>query len=323
MSRTWGRIAAALLVPALAFLLAGCEIRGTVDVLSDEDVAVDVTITGLGRGQCTDVGNNLSDLDVERGTNSSGTRFCRVKGVAKTEALAGLDVVMAGEYYVLELEFAGAASSWPTSDVTVNFPGQVLESSHGTVTWNSVRITDLSPFATDGLRVVALTRPGPPWWVVAGALGILAGALGALASGRFRRFSRMGSAQASTGSAARADGGSLDSGADGVPATPSPADDPPAPTVDPQFFAPPRTGGGAGIAWSGAGPPDLTWSVDAADVEPDWSEAGAAGPDGSTQDGAEPVRPRPAEDAYGPDLNEGRTATDHSVWAPPDGHGAH
>lgn len=315
MSRTRGRIAAALLTPALAFLLVGCEIRGTVDVISDEDVAIDVTITGLGRGECTDVGNNLSDLDVDRGISSSGTRFCRVKGVAKTEALAGLDVAGAGEYYVLELMFAGAASSWPTSDLTVNFPGQVLESSHGTVAGNSVHLTDLSPFASDSLRVVALTRPGPPWWVVAGAVGIAAGALGALAFGRFRRFRRPDSTPADAG--AGAGESTPEPGADAAPDTPDPADDPQVATVDPLFFAPPRTGGGPDIAWSGGGLPDLTWSEDGASVEPDWSDAGILGSERADQRGADAVPSPPSEDSRASEVNQARPPVDHSIWAPP------
>ena len=178
MSRAWARIATLLGALLLALCLSGCEVRGTVDVLTEQDIAIDIVITGLNRGACSAATSGVSEVEVQRGINTSGQRFCRVRGVVKVEEVSGLTIASAAEYYVFTVEFNDVTTSWPASDLTVRFPGQVVDASQGAVSGSSLHLDDLSALAGgEPLQVVALSRPGPPWWLVAGAVGVAGGAL--------------------------------------------------------------------------------------------------------------------------------------------------
>lgn len=182
----WVRVATLCGALFLAACLSGCEIRGTVNVLSDQDLAVDVTMTGLNRGMCTSLTSELTELEVQRGIDSTGQRFCRVRGAVKAEDLTNVHLASAAEYYVLTVDAPGRLTSFPLSDLTVRFPGQVVESSHGTVSGSSVHLDDLAALAIgEPLRVVALRRAGPPGWLLAAGMGLLSGAIATFAAQRW------------------------------------------------------------------------------------------------------------------------------------------
>lgn len=279
MSRAWARMATLLGALFLACCLSGCEVRGTVDVLSAEDVAVDVTITGLSRGACSSNTSGMSEVEVQRGIDTSGQRFCRVRGVAKVEELSGLTIASAAEYYVFTVEFDGVSTSWPVSDLTVRFPGQVVDASMGTVSGSSVHLDDLSTLAGgEPLQVVALQRPGPPGWLVAAGFGVLGGAVIAFILQRWLANRRPAPEAAPDDEVP--DGDALD--AELEPSTVE---------FDPLFFAPVRPG-----------PDPVSWPEPAAPVATPGPEVWAAP--------AEADRPEEPTARRGPE-------SDHSVWGPP------
>ena len=234
MSRIWARIATLLGALSRAFCLSGCEVRGTVDVSSEQDLAIDVTITGLERGVCSSITNGFTELDVQRGLDTSGQRYCRVRGDTKAAEISGLTIAAAAEYYVLAIDPDGTATSWPLSDLTFRFPGQVIEASHGTVSGSSLHLTDLAPLAAgESLRVVALSRPGPPWWLVAVGVGVVGGALAMLGYQRWAAGRRPETQEASDDEVAPEEPEPVEAAEE----VPEPA---PIALSDPLFFAPPR-----------------------------------------------------------------------------------
>ncbi len=287
MSGLRARIATTLATLALAACLSGCEIEGTVEVLSEQSLAVDVTLTGLYRGACNSLTSGLSDVEVERGRTPGGERYCKVAGTVDPAELRGLGLVPAGEYYVLTVGLDGVTSSWPSSDLTVRFPGQVVEASQGSVSGRDVRITDLSGLASgEELRLVALRRPGPPGWMIAAGLGLLGGAAATVA------LQRWWAARARSGStepdAVPSGAPEPDGPEPGVTALAAAAGAAPAePDFDPEFFAPDRPGTQPGRPPEPSDP--QVWA------QPPQPETPVAAPDPA------PAAPRP----------------DHSQWRPP------
>jgi hypothetical protein len=180
MVATWRRVATGTVLGLLGLLLSGCHVQGTFDVVSENRIAVDLTVSG--DVNCPDSLDAIK-LTITTVTDGTGGRACHVTG--ETEAASftpfGIEVSRAAEYLVLQASLSGSADEWPTSDVQVRFPGQVVSASRGQVAGNVVRITDLGDLALgSGLTVVAIDRPGPATWVVAAAAGVVGGVLATL-----------------------------------------------------------------------------------------------------------------------------------------------
>lgn len=289
----WRRLAAGIGLALAALALTGCRAEGTFDVLSEDRIAVDLTVTDpeiVCPGQV-----DALKLTITRTTDASGAPACHVTGITQATYFSpfGVDVSSAAEYLVLQASISGGRGSWPPADITIRFPGQVVESNQGVVAGNTVRITDLGPVAEgSGLRVVALNRPGPPSWV----LGVLAGAVGGVAAVLLVVFGRRLLRTRIAPGPAPADGGA--SGAQegattaGAPEAPVPAPD----------------GGNPGTGPPGAGPPDELFAPVPADTS--WF----ARPPAEPQPDTEPPRERGA----GGGGRDRRPEPGHSVWAPPE-----
>ena len=162
-------------------LLTGCRAEGTFDILSEERVAVDLVVSGPDV-DCPDgvYGLTLSTTAV---TDTSGLRACHVFGESQAAALHqfGIYISTAAEYLVLQTNLSLGFTDLPASDIQIRFPGQVVTATKGTVIGNAVHITDLAPLARgSGMRVIGLSRPAPPAWMVAAAIGTGSGVVGTL-----------------------------------------------------------------------------------------------------------------------------------------------
>jgi hypothetical protein len=181
MVASWRRVAAGVGFALCGLLLTGCRAEGTFDILSEERVALDLVVSGPD----VDCPNAVDALKLTIVTikDASGGPACHVTGETQATYFSpfGINVSTAGEYLVLQANLAGGSTDWPTSDVQLRFPGQVVTATKGIVAGNSVRITDLGPLAQgSGMRVIALSRPGPPVWVTAAGLGLGSGVAGTL-----------------------------------------------------------------------------------------------------------------------------------------------
>lgn len=174
MHWSWRRALAAASVMLCGLLLAGCDAKGTVVVQADDKLVLDVVVSGADiSGDCPEEINSLSVTPVPR---SDGVTACRITGtIPATQLTQVITLTTVREYKVMtvalqsnDLTLQGAV------DVTLRFPGEVLESSGGQIDGDSVRIA--KPADLDGLEVVALNRPGPESWVI----GVAAGVLGTL-----------------------------------------------------------------------------------------------------------------------------------------------
>ncbi len=293
----WHRLLAGVGLALAGLALAGCRAQGTFDILSDDQVSVDLTVTDT-EIVCPRELDALK-LTIVRTTDPSGAPACHVTGTTQATYFSpfGIDISSAAEYLVLQASISGGRDSWPPADITIRFPGDVVQSNQGTVAGNTVRITDLGPVAEgSGLRVVALGRPGPAAWV----LGVLAGVAGGVAAalivvfGRrlLRGFTPDGPASIPVGQGAAGDEpGAARTAAAGVlidsDSTAGMGSRPPGAGPPDELFAP----GPEDTSWF-AGPP--VESVQPVAASP-WSEHRAGG-------GARGRHPQP----------------DHSVWAPPE-----
>lgn len=180
MVATWRRAATGTLLGLFGLLLSGCHVQGTFDVLSESRVAVDLTVTGA--VDCPDSVDALK-LTVASVRDAAGAPACHVTGETDVTSFSpfGIEVSRAAEYLVLRASLSGRSDEWPTSDVQVRFPGQVVTASRGQANGTAVRITDLGELAQgSGLTVVAIDRPGPATWVIAAAAGVVGGVLATL-----------------------------------------------------------------------------------------------------------------------------------------------
>lgn len=181
---------------ALGLLLAGCRAQGQLSVQSADVIEVDVTVSDARRGDCS---SDLAGLTATPVRDARGVvTSCRYEGTISGRQFGwAASVVGAGEYLVLAaypVETFGfdsvAESGLDAVDLTVVFPGQIVESNGGTASGNELRITDPTAFEADGgLRTVALSHPGPPlwvWWLTGGVLLGVVASLGVLRWGRRR-----------------------------------------------------------------------------------------------------------------------------------------
>jgi hypothetical protein len=157
-------------------LLTGCHAQGTFDVLSEDRIAVDLTVTGADVN-CPH-GADALKLTVTTTIDQYGDQVCHVTGETQATYFSpfGITVTPAAEYLVLQANLAGGRDSWPASDIDVRFPGKVMDASLGVVSDNVVRITDLEALTQgSGLHAVGLRSAGPPQWMIAGLAGVGAG----------------------------------------------------------------------------------------------------------------------------------------------------
>ena len=175
------RIAIGASLTLLGLVLTGCHAAGTIDIQSDDQVAVDLTVSGTD----VDCAGSVYGLHLNTAAvvDSSGVAACHVFGASQASGLNqfGVDITSAAEYLVLQTNLSLGISELPSSDLQVRFPGQVVSSSQGTVKENVVHLTDLRPLVKgSGLRVIALSSPGPPLWMITAASGVVAGAVATL-----------------------------------------------------------------------------------------------------------------------------------------------
>jgi len=178
MNAGWHRAVAGLGLALAGVLLTGCHAQGTFDVLSEERIAVDLTITGADVN-CPH-GADALKLTVTTTIDQYGDQVCHVTGETQATYFSpfGITVTPAAEYLVLQANLAGGRDSWPASDIDVRFPGTVMDASLGVASDNVVRITDLEALTQgSGLRAVALRSAGPPQWMIAGLAGAGGGIL--------------------------------------------------------------------------------------------------------------------------------------------------
>lgn len=186
MWRPTRRVLSALAAVLIAFVASGCDVVAELDVRSESHVEVTLVINESGRCE------GLTDfwgLKVE----PEGSRLCRATGTLDLAAAAQdrfLTLSRLGEYYLLELRFPDSSAEIPI-DLTVRFPGMVVDAGGGLISGNSVHFPkEYGVGAVGEIRVVALNHIGPPLWVIGTVGGLLLGAMIAvgvlLGSGRHR-----------------------------------------------------------------------------------------------------------------------------------------
>ncbi len=190
MSRPWQRIAGCTAAALLTLLLCGCEVRGTVDVLSGTQAEANLIFTDA-QVDCLGL-TRYAGLVIKGSPDSDGNQTCRAQGTIELDALKdfGIQLSQAGEYVMLDLAMPQQYGFMPT-EVDVTFPGTVVESGGLAVTGNSVRVADgdgVTNFST--ARVVAFSHPGPEWWVMALVAGFGGGVVLTLAVLLFLRWRR-------------------------------------------------------------------------------------------------------------------------------------
>ena len=176
MNARWQRGLAGLGLALAGTLLTGCHAQGTFDVLSDERVAVDLTVSGADVS-CPNSADALK-LTVTTVIDQFGDEVCHVTGETQATYFSpfGIDVSRAAEYLVLQVNLSGGTDSWPTADIEVRFPGAVASASQGVISDNVVRVTDLGALTQgSGLHAVALRSSSPRGWLIAAVAGAGAG----------------------------------------------------------------------------------------------------------------------------------------------------
>ena len=181
MVATWGRIAAGAGLALCALLLTGCRAEGTLDILSEERVAMDLMVSGPDT-DCLSGAYGLP-LSTTAVTDASGSPACHIFGESPADGLNqfGINISTAAEYLVLQGNLSLGLTDLPGIDIQIQFPGQVVTATKGTVIGNAVHITDLRPLTEgSGLRVIGRGRPGPPAWMMAAAIGTGSGVVGTM-----------------------------------------------------------------------------------------------------------------------------------------------
>ena len=175
MLRPWQRVFACTAAALLALLVSGCEVRGTVDVKSATEAEVNLVFT---RSEVDCIGlTRYAGLVIKGSPESDGNQTCRAQGTIDMAALKDFGIVLsqAGEYVTVDLALPQQFGNMPTQ-VDIGFPGRVVEDGGLPVSGTSVRLGDASGIATfSPVKVVALSHPGPDWWVIALAGGLVAG----------------------------------------------------------------------------------------------------------------------------------------------------
>ena len=186
----WRRVLAAFGVAAAAVLLAGCDTAGRIEVVSVDEVSVDLTFTDVDPVGCTQIENSTMHLSAVASTDSSGRNTCRVQGAVELAALTGVRVTSAGDYEVLSGTLGQRGSEAGELDLTVVMPGAVVASSHGTTSGDAVHfVGPLASLLGESFVVVSSQRQEPPWPLV-GLIGFSAGVVVVLGWLRLRRGGR-------------------------------------------------------------------------------------------------------------------------------------
>ena len=175
MGRPWQRMVGCTAAVVLALLVSGCEVRGTVDVKSGTEAVADLVFTES-EADCLGL-TKFAGLIIKGVPESGGDQTCRAQGTIDLEALKdlGIRLTHTGEYLIVDLALPQRVGYMPI-EIDISFPGVVVEDAGMPVTGNSVRLgnaTGISDFSP--ARVVALSHPGPQWWVFALAGGLVSG----------------------------------------------------------------------------------------------------------------------------------------------------
>ena len=319
MVSAWRRLLVGAGMVLLGATLTGCNAEGTFDIISEDRVAVDLIVSG----EDVDCPNAVDALKLTITTtrDASGQRACHVTGETQATYFSpfGITVSRAAEYLVLQANLSGGRDDWPTADIQIRFPGQVVSATRGQPLGNTVRITDLGDLAQgSGLRAVAIDRAGPPDWVIAAFVGTGSGALLALGVVALVRQLRRRRAVAA-GTIALAPTEPVGS----EPGEPAP---PPGHAAAPSGLVP-RTMHGIGrpLLSTPAGPPgeapagsqETPDAVPEEPVDHSWFARPPVEPPGQRDPArpvrapGEPVAPESAETPPDP-------VPDHSAWAPPE-----
>jgi len=183
---------AAIGASALALLLSGCRLQGTVEMVAPEEIRVDLTFNVTSDECSFEAGQGYFGLEAEAKALPDGTVDCRLAGTVSadrlTEIYPTLVATDVGEYDLLATNFAYEIDG---IDVLVTMPGQVVSASFGEVSGNQVHITT-DRVVLKPLKIVARAQPGSQWWPAwwAGG-GLLAGA-GMVGAGWLLRRRRNG-----------------------------------------------------------------------------------------------------------------------------------
>ncbi|HQA78691.1 MAG TPA: hypothetical protein PLL50_10090 [Propionicimonas sp.] len=181
MRACWTRVVTLVAAAVAALLLTGCEIEGSVDVVSSEQVALDLTFTGTAEDCQQFPDSSVYGLTVDT-TYDDDQATCRMYGTVDARTLADVFpyfvATEVGDHYLFSTRFGGY--SFDSVDVTVGFPGDVVSATRGEVSGNQVRLTDPADFSGENevVKIVAHSRPGAQWWpaLLAGGSVLAAGA---------------------------------------------------------------------------------------------------------------------------------------------------
>lgn len=178
--------------------LTGCSLEGRLDVASPDAVGVDLTVRSKRSPYCN---GDIPGLSVTPGVEGGAVTSCHYLGTVDVADLGyALSVSQAGEYLAVALNPFQVPASGPRTgsqsdvdalDVTITFPGEVVEHSGGTADGRDLRITDPRVLlAPGGLRAAALDHAGPANWVWWSGVGLGIGVVAGLALvGLSRRWS--------------------------------------------------------------------------------------------------------------------------------------
>jgi len=175
MLRPIQRIVACTGAALLALLLSGCEVHGTVDVKSGTEAEANLIFT---QAEVDCLGLTKYGGLVIKGTPASdGNQTCRAQGTIDLTSLQhfGIQLSQTGELLMVDLAIPELIGHMPIQ-VDISFPGKVLQGGGLVVSGNNVRLA--TPERMSGFsraRVVALSHPGPEWWIMSLLGGVVAG----------------------------------------------------------------------------------------------------------------------------------------------------
>jgi hypothetical protein len=175
----WRRVVACLGIVVAGLALSGCHVQGMVELVSTKRANLDLMVSQAG----IDCSETAGSIMMEPAAAVGGLPTCHLTGFVDLSEGLGLErfaIIEAGDYWVLDMADQSDRSSWPTGEVTLHFPGDVVTTTQGRVAGNVVTLANLSDVKST-FTVVALNRPGPPSWVIGTAAGVAGGLLFALA----------------------------------------------------------------------------------------------------------------------------------------------
>ncbi|HEY3338805.1 MAG TPA: hypothetical protein VGK18_09900 [Propionicimonas sp.] len=175
MLRPWQRIVGCIAAALGALLLSGCEVHGTVDVKSGTQAEANLVFTDA-EVDCLGL-TKYAGLVIKGSPESDGNQTCRAQGTIDLDSLKdfGVELSQVGEYVIVDLALPQQYGFMPIQ-VDISLPGRVLEDGGLPLTGTTVRLGDATGVATlSPSKVVALSHPGPEWWVAALLGGLVAG----------------------------------------------------------------------------------------------------------------------------------------------------